>query len=506
MNRIFRNSLINILQVAVVTPVFFLLIPYTISKIGKDGYGLFALVGVMASYQVFVEMGFANTLVRFVAQSMASNRPGLVSEYLSTTLTFFLAVTVIFYLVIHLLAPVIADLIPGIREDRRLVTELLRIAAISALINVVSGLFKSVLDGIQRMDISNLIVMVQVILSAIGTVVMLELGFGIRGLFLNALFFSVVSLVANILVSRKMVKYRLRLSFSRQRFREMFSYSVHLQLSSLLFFWIDPVNKILITWFLPISYVGYYDIAVKISGRITSLIRSGLASIFPAATEKHEQSGSEGIDMLRIKSLKYLYPLVSILYVIGFVITPAFVILWLGKDLQVTVWAILIMLIGSFFSILATPAYILLMGAGFSKDNLKVQVQTSIANIAGIAVFAGLFGFYGFCIGYAVSMIYGFFATHWIYQRRFRIPDNAFRIFLDRKVIASGCVVAASGIIFSFIVDLRSWITLLLAVLVMSAMALVSVWKMKVLTCQDILALTGKPEKFHFFFLSGKQR
>ena len=498
MNKIFRNSVMNILQVIIVTPIFFLLIPYTISKIGKEGYGMFALIGVISSYQAFVEMGFTNTLVKFVAQAKASGQNKAIGEYLSTTLAFFLAVTVVFYGLVHFSSHFIVTAILGIKSDTDLAVKLVKIAAITTFINVISGLFKSLLDGIQRMDLSNLILTIQVIISALGTVFVLQNDMGLNGLFLNAMVCSLFSLVANLFVSQYVVRYRLSLAFNWHRFKEMFDYSVNLQLSNILFFWIESMNKILITHFISLAFVGYYDIAVKTSNRITSLVRSGLSSIFPAAAEKYELEGSKGIENLRQRSLHYLFPLVTMLFLIGVLVTPLFIRLWLGPQFEMTIYAIIILFAGSWFSILATPLYTLLLGSGFSRDTLNIQWQTCLVNLAGIALFASLFGFYGFCAGYSISMFYGFLATNRIYRKRFGSEIRTYKIFLAPAVLWSSLLIAAGWLVFSFFIRDAGWLMLTAKVTLMGMIALFAVWKFRIFTMEDLEALTGRKLKFNF--------
>jgi O-antigen/teichoic acid export membrane protein len=342
------------------------------------------------------------------------------------------------------------------------------------------------------MEVSNAILSVQVFLTAIGTVIALESGFGIKGLIINGLIVSVLSLAGNYFFARRIVPFHLTFIFHKSRFREMFRYSFNLQLSNLIYFWIEPLNKILISHFLSVAYVGYYDIALKFNSRITTLVRSALSSIFPAAAEKHEQEGGSGIEALRKKALRYLYPLVTALYLTGLLITPSFVALWLGKDFQATVYAILLFLGGSYFSILATPGYILLMGAGFSKDTLKVQIQSSLVNVAAIALFAGLFGFYGFCAGYTSGMIFSFFATHRIYRQRFGKDNGVYHAFRNRELWISCMFVTVVFAVFYSLFRAESWISLSALVLLLGMTTLVSFWKLKVFTIEDYYLLFGK--------------
>ena len=102
MDKIFKNSVFNIIRVVVVTPIFFILVPYTISKIGTEGYGIWALIGIIGSYQSFVNFGFTTGLIRFVAKSEVVKNYDAISEYLATSMMIYLSLSSIIILIIIL--------------------------------------------------------------------------------------------------------------------------------------------------------------------------------------------------------------------------------------------------------------------------------------------------------------------------------------------------------------------------------------------------------------------
>ena len=100
MNKIFKNSVFNIIRVVVVTPIFFILVPYTISKIGTEGYGIWALVGIIGSYQSFVNFGLTTSLIRYVSKAEVVKDYDAISEYLATSTMIYLFLSSIIILLI----------------------------------------------------------------------------------------------------------------------------------------------------------------------------------------------------------------------------------------------------------------------------------------------------------------------------------------------------------------------------------------------------------------------
>jgi len=491
-NKIFKNSVFNIIQVVVVTPIFFILVPYTISKIGTEGYGIWALVGIISSYQSFVNFGLTTALIRFVAKAEAVKDYDAISEYLATSMIIYLALSSIIVLLIIIFRKFVVVNILNIKVNIGVASFLVIFSGMSSVINMISGLFKSIIDGVQRMDISNGILTVQVILSAIGTFFFLESGFGLKGLAINLLIFSFLSLIANVYFSKLILPYKINpLLFKVSRFKEMFSYSIHLQVAGLIRMWIEPLNKILISHLFSLSYVGYYEIALRFNNRITDLIRSALSPIFPASAEIYQKQGVEKIEKLRIKSSKYLFTFLTSIYVVIIILIPNFVKLWLGPDLQIVAPLIVIFMVGLYISLLATPAYAILNGTGYSKETLSVQIQSVAVNILGILVFWKLFGFYGFCAAFSVSMIYSFWASQYYYKKRFGKELKVFKVFGNKKVIINSLIFLAIGIIFINIISLNNYFKIAIFGFVFFICNLFVIWKFKIITGEDIEILIG---------------
>ncbi|HBG87684.1 MAG TPA: hypothetical protein DDW62_09055, partial [Marinilabiliaceae bacterium] len=289
MGKVLKNSVSSIVRVILVTPIFFILIPYTISKIGTEGYGVWALTGIISSYQSFVNMGLTGALIRYVAISNVNQDKSALSEYLGTSFWAYFLLSVVVGIVIFIFQDFIITRILNIKIDITTSRILLISTFIASAINMISGLFKSTIDGLQRMDVSNLILLLQVVISAVGTFVFLEIGYGLLGLAYNLVITSILSLLGNVYSAKVISGFNFRgFVFKISRLKEMFSYSVNLQLGSIVRAGIEPMNKVLLSHFFSMEHVAYYDIAWKFSVKLGGLVNAALTPILPASTEIYE--------------------------------------------------------------------------------------------------------------------------------------------------------------------------------------------------------------------------
>ena len=494
MNRIFRNSLFSLGSSSVSLPVYFLLLPYVLAKIGKEGYGLWALTGVIASYQIFVDFGLTATLIRFVAKEGINRNHKSVNEYLATSLVIFFVLWLIAYVILVIFSRPIAEHVLRVKQQADTAIFLIKISGFCVIVNLIAGLFKSVFDGAQRMEISNSLVTIQILISALGTFCVLQMGLGLRGLGINLAVMSIVNLLAYVYMIRRIFP-RVKVNpflFRRERLKEMLGYSVNLQGSALLRMWVEPLNKILISNFFSITHVGYYEIALKLSGALTSLIRSGLMPIFPASAEMNQLSGFQKVDALRLKSIKFMFPLAIYAYVLMILAAPYFIRVWLGPEYHIVSLITIVFLMGAFVSILNTPAYVILNGIGYARDVMKATLASVAVNVTFALGLAWLFGFMGFCIGYSISMVFGFFAINYFYSKRFGQSVKMYRCYANIKVIMAIAIV----LVFSFL--LKQWLSLTSYLVIgvfcffASLIYISLVYVLKIFTQEDLHALFGQ--------------
>ena len=142
-------------------------------------------------------------------------------------------------------------------------------------------------------------------------------------------------------------------------------------------------------------------------------------------------------------------------------------------------------------SLLATPSWALLNGTGHSRETLFVQIQTVIINVIGIIIFSKLFGFFGFCIGYSLSEIYGFFAIQYYYRKRFGQKLKMYEFFKNKKVILWNIIFFIFGFSFIKIFTINNFLFLGIFLLVFIILYLLVIWKTKMISIKFIKLLFG---------------
>ena len=198
------------------------------------------------------------------------------------------------------------------------------------------------------------------------------------------------------------------------------------------------------------------------------------------------------IEALRKYVSKYLLILTLALFVGIIIIIEDFVVLWLGIEFQIVARIIIIFAIGMCISMLSTPAWSLLNGLGHAKETLYVEIQTVALNIVGVILFGKFFGFYGFCIGFSISMIYEFLIVHIYYKKTLNLKINVFTDFLNIKVIILNLIFLGISFTFVSFFKLNSYTSLGLFIFVYIIIYSFILFKARVITTKDLKLLLGE--------------
>jgi len=182
-----RNTVWSIVGYAVqfLTPV--ILIPYVVSRVTTEVYGgVWVTLFTLASWLGFYDLGLWGTLTRDVAERHArQDREGLRTIW-ATWLTFDVVAGALLSVAAVLAAPAIVQRYARGADPASTTTLFIGLAVQSAAGPILRHLICT-LNGLQRLDLSNLMAIAVTPIWAGGQVLALEGGWGLTGLMLNGL-------------------------------------------------------------------------------------------------------------------------------------------------------------------------------------------------------------------------------------------------------------------------------------------------------------------------------
>ena len=156
-NRLFSNAVMSVLQVLIVTASLLVLYRVLLKTIGVKQLGVWSLVMATTSLAQLANLGFAAGVTKFVAKYAARAEHETASRVIQTAVLTLAVLTGTFFVVVYPFAKwILSIFIPA--DSLKAGLSILPYAFISFWILVVTGAFQAGLDGYQRIDARNLVV------------------------------------------------------------------------------------------------------------------------------------------------------------------------------------------------------------------------------------------------------------------------------------------------------------------------------------------------------------
>lgn len=423
------------------------LTPYILSRLGDEEYGIWVLVGSFVMYVGLFDCGFATSFVKHVAEYDARGDREGVNGVLSAGLVFYLVFAVIVLVAASSLIDTLVGLLkipPGLEDTTRVV---LQVAIIASLFANCMGVYHSIINGLQRMDISSGIMVFLSVWYGVGCVVALSLGFGLKGLAVNQLVAQVIGIVASVFFAYRLYPgLKFRLEGVRHYGATLFRYGLNLHLSNMAAVANAHLDKLLVNWYTNPAHVALYDIGSRPPTLARSFPVLALSSLTPATSELGVRQGREQLYELFGRVSKYVSVVAFPLFLLMMLASHRIIEAWVGPGYDGAAVVMQILSVGYLISVLAGPVSPLVQGMGYPEYQRNAEGLSLVLNIVLSVALIARFGFYGAPIGTAIAMSISSVYYLWSFHRFIRRPLLP---FLKSTCMKPALCAAASGVLGS---------------------------------------------------------
>jgi len=417
------------------------LIPYIIGHIGIERYGVWAIIGVLTGYFGLLDCGIRTSFVKYIAEYYAKKEYKNINQVVNTGLIFYLSFAV---MVITLAFFIINPLLRFFKIPQALYSEAVFILLLGIILFAVSSalsVFGSIQGGLQRMDISNKLAIAISIPNIVGTIFFLERGYGLSGLMINNAIVLLISSVANIIIAFKLLpKLRVRPSlFNKETFKKLFSFGYKLQASKIAVLIGTQMDKLLITYFLNLSLVTFYQLGSNIINLTRSIPVLIISAIVPATSEIYARKEIGKLQELYLKSCKYLVVLALPLTFFITINASLIILCWVNAQYEKSVLVVQILAIGYFLNIFTGPGNLVLQGMGKPEYQMRASLIHCTLNLFFSIILIIKFGYIGVIVGTTLALSIG--AVYFIHlaNRELQVSFNKLVAIIYPPVIASIC-------------------------------------------------------------------
>jgi O-antigen/teichoic acid export membrane protein len=411
-----KNSVSGIIQFILTAILTLIAVPVFINKLGTKGYGIFSILSVIGSISTFSHLGLNVSLVKFLAEQGKCRESGY---DILVTLILLLAITIpISLLIIVFNKFIIINLLNIPIESYVESRDLFILLVISNFLMLIGQVFTSIINASQRMYISNNLKLVYSFIYWSTLITIISLGFGLKEIGYGSLFASGLLFILTIIFALKIAGnisvFGLSANFKRIAIKQM-SYGFKMYSASIISFFYEPLTKILISRFIGLSEVGFYDIALKVKNYLVSILSKPFEPLFPYLAQLSDEGKIRTlVHDLEQKSLLLILPLV----IIFFFSSDYVVTLWLSNSSPHLLAGVKYISIFYLYGLITTPNYQFLAAKGHAGITILLHLCNTLVNIIIILFLFNNIGYYSVIIGNSIAILSSFILSLF-YQNKF---------------------------------------------------------------------------------------
>ena len=440
--RLARNSAYYAIKSFVALASMLLVTPYILITIGKEQYGIWALAGVMTSYAQLSDFGITESLVKYAAEYHAHQDGERLNRLVNTSFLFLLLLAVAVGSVLYLLIPFITQVILKIPVALQAEALLIfRLSVLIFLVNMFLGVFASLVISSQQIGYTSAINVTTTLIGLIGTFLFLHLGWGLRGLVATNTIVAVVTGALNMFVAFRLfpeLQFNFRKWVDRQTLKQIFSFSWKVQTSNIAQLMIFQVDRILLSRYLGLEAVAYYEVGSNAAYYAKSFLTVIFAPMVPAASALQANNEHSLITGLYNRSFKFMVMLsVPFCFLVMAIANPFFQS-WMGPGFGLSAITLQLLMPAYLINILTGPGTFILNGINRPDVAMRSAFLAGTTNLLLCFILLKMFGYFGLIIGITISLTVS--AAYFMSMLHHVLPDiewGMYRTVFFKPVIFS---------------------------------------------------------------------
>lgn len=333
---IFRNTAANYAGTLLALLVSFFLTPFIISKLGPQGFGLWALVGAVMTYGSLLDLGVDHALTKYVGEHSSLDDIPWLERVVHTTLAIYIGIgaAVLAFTALAAWAVPWVFSIPGeIAGTARL---LVLITGTSLAVNFPLGMYNGVLQGLQRHDVVNAANVLWSLGTGAGALIVLSNGGGLIGLGLVYAVGNTLGQAARIgfLLRRHPQVRWIRARYHKDRGREIFSFSFYAFLLRGADLVKTKTDEIVVGLFLPIVAVGHYSVGIRLTNMLDKLASQLATAVYPYGSKLDAGGERDALRRLYVTGGRLNLAIGLPMALFLGMQAPRFIDVWVGPDFK----------------------------------------------------------------------------------------------------------------------------------------------------------------------------
>jgi O-antigen/teichoic acid export membrane protein len=411
-----KNSVFGLGQAVINLLLVFFVVPVFMRMLGSESYGVFALVMVIGNLNTFTNLGLTSALVKFIAEqgrSEESNADIVVNLVLMTAVSLPLTLIAIYFDKFVLL-----DIL-NVPENLLGEAKWLYFWVLWANFILLAGqVFKSILDALQHIYITSFQQLIYNLVYWGLILTALLLGYNLSAIGLAIFIAAAIWLIITITSSLKewgKISFTGLNRYFKNAVRKQLNYGVKIYAGGVINFCYEPLSKILISHFIGVTEVGFYDIALRLRSQLWGFIAKIFYPLFPFISEqKNIAIVRKYVHDLEQKTFIVVVPIIAIVILL----MHPFIGIWLGKHADIISLTAIVIISFHLIGSTVIPNYQFLMAKDLAQKTIYLQLSNVVMNAIVFLFSVHYLGYYALILGNVAAIMSSFMLSLY-YQKKY---------------------------------------------------------------------------------------
>jgi O-antigen/teichoic acid export membrane protein len=405
--QLLRSTLANYVGKFITLASGLVLTPFMLHQLGATDYALWVLVTSFVAYGALLDLGVGAALTKYVAEFRARGDSLEASRFIATGLRLYAALGLVALaasIPVALVFPDLFNIPPGRSDTARW---LVLLAGASLAFQLPATTTYSVLRGLQRFDLMNLVGSVATIVTAIGTVVVLLLGGGVIGVAALVIPVTLASQIPMLWMIRRVAP-DLHLGWrgaERRLARTVAGFSLSIVLVNGAEVIKKKTDELVIAAFLPVARVAPYAVARRLSDVPEILTYQFVRVLMPLASHLHGERDAASLRAVYVASMRItlglFLPVGASLAVLAEPVLEA----WVGERYATDAQVVLVLIGASFIDMTLWPAASMLLGSDRHRTVAWISAASALLNLVLSVMLVRRLGVIGVALGTLIANV-----------------------------------------------------------------------------------------------------
>ncbi len=431
----------------------FLLVPLLVHFVGTEAFGLWSLMLALTGYLGLADLGLATSFTKYVAEYASARNFAKVNQVMLQGLLFYGGLCLVFLVVGSAAFPPLVSILKLPEAQYKLARLVFLLCLVSFGASSLGSVFASVLSGIQRTDMLNIIMACSFAVKLAVIAVALQMGFGLPGMVVADILTSVLTFLPLYIAIKKCIpEVSLRPHpYDHGLMKKLLRFGTHLQVSRIAEVIQLQFDKLLLTRFVGLPAVSMYDFGSRPLSRLRALPVAAVGALVPAVSELQSEQNNQRIASALVRSTRYLSIITLPLF--GFLVCFAHRIMdvWLGAGFNQAALTMQIFALTYCYNVIASPYSFVAQGTGETRYQMLSSAGQAVLNILLSSIFVVIYGYFGAVVGTAISMLVGVTVfVGWYGKRVHDSPLTQLAVSTIKPVLGTGFALAIALLLHSF--------------------------------------------------------